>query len=193
METEHFVFILAVWVQLKLSGGKDCILNTWFLPRSSNLVKIISYFLLRWVYFESFTLSQTRPSWPLPSVLSCQPLFPPRLQRSPHCLLRSRFPQQKKTGSASSHITGGLFQAKRDQRQPRELRRNHRVPRVRLSGRRSRQHVSIRLNVWRKWSWLGRIPANLPIPSHSHLRLWPTAVTGVNCLTGHWFIAFCLV
>lgn len=131
------------------------------------------HFLLR--FFFSPTLSQTRSSWPLPNILSCQPLFPPRLQWSPHCLLWSWFSQQKKTGSASSHVTGVPFRVKRDQRQPGELRRNHRVPRVRLTGRHSRQRVSIHLKVRCR---CGVIQFNLKI-------------CNIGNKIGHWFITFC--
>lgn len=95
-----------------------------------------------WLVF-SLGFSQTRSSWPLLSLLPCQLLLPPRLQRSPHCLLQSWFSQQQQTWSASSHITGGPVKFKWDQRQPGVLSRNQQVPRLQFPGRRSGQHVSV--------------------------------------------------
>lgn len=45
--------------------------------------------------FSVITYSQACTPWPLPSLLSHQPLLYPRLQRSAHCLLQRCFPQQE--------------------------------------------------------------------------------------------------
>lgn len=89
------------------------------------------------------TNSKTCSPWPLPSILSYQPLFHPRLQRSPHCLLQSWFPQQQNPRNSCHCFTREWVQVTRDPLQKQQPRQNHWVTKQRFTGHHSWQHVSI--------------------------------------------------
>lgn len=94
-----------------------------------------------WRWVHRFCHSQSGPSWPLPRLLSQQPLLPPRLQRTSLRLLQTRLPRsQKPGGGRSCNARGGTPYGWR-QLQPEQPHQKRRVPKQRRAGGCAGQHV----------------------------------------------------